>query len=55
MTLPHDIARCATDDCPLAAKCRRKEPGHPTHQWYSTFPGGDDCHGYWPKEDDDDD
>lgn len=43
MTPPYDTARCANTTCPL--KCRRKEPGHPTNQWFTMFPGGDDCYG----------
>ena len=43
MTLPYDYARCENTTCPLA--CRRKEPGHPTYQPYSDFPGGDGCEG----------
>lgn len=48
IVLPYDIARCPTDGCPLAATCRRKEPGREGYQVYSMFPGGFDCHGYWP-------
>jgi len=46
MTLPYDIARCATDDCPLADRCKRKTPGHPTYQAHDYFPGGIDCFGW---------
>jgi hypothetical protein len=50
VTLPYDYSRC--DDnvaakCPFA--CARKQPGHPTRQVYSMFPGGDDCHGFIPE------
>lgn len=49
MTLSHDYSRCANETCDLRAKCRRTEPGHPTYQAYSLFPGGADCHAYLPK------
>jgi len=55
MPLPYDISRCPTENCPLADSCRRKEPGHPTYQTYTLFPGGTDCYGYWPKEKGEDD
>jgi len=55
MPLPYDISRCATDNCPLAPTCRRKEPGHPTYQTRTFFPGEDDCYGYWPREKEKDD
>lgn len=52
--LPYDIARCGitptNKDCPLAGKClRRLDPGREKNQTFSAFPGGEDCHGYWPK------
>ena len=48
--LPFDYSRCATEGCALAATCRRKEPGHPTYQAFSLFPGGNACRAYIPKE-----
>lgn len=50
MTLPYDYSRCANETCALRDRCRRTEPGHPTYQSYSLFPGGEDCHAYLPKE-----
>jgi len=44
--LPYDVSRCGTKGCPLSGTCRRKEPGHPTHQVYTAFPGGAGCYGY---------
>ena len=44
--LAFDTHRCTRDNCPLAARCMRKTPGHPTYQAYSEFPGGIDCHGF---------
>ena len=49
-TLPHDYARCGNDECELRRVCRRTEPGHPTHQSHSMFPGGQDCHGFIPQD-----
>lgn len=52
MTLAHDMSRCEQSiaaRCPFA--CARKQPGHPTHQVYTMFPGGDDCHGYIEDKD----
>lgn len=38
MGLPFDIARCKGEErSPFCQKCRRREPGHPTHQWH-VFP-----------------
>ena len=55
MPLPYDIARCVVTpgnrNCPLANKClRRIDKGQPTWQIFSAFPGGEDCHGFWPIE-----
>lgn len=55
MTLPYDYPRCGitpgSEACPLAVRCaRRLDPGHPTYQAYSAFPGGMDCHGYIEAE-----
>jgi len=50
MHLPYDMSRCVTTNCPLADRCRRKEPGHPTYQSFTAFPGGEDCHGFWPRD-----
>lgn len=36
MNLPFDIARCSGKDGYNQCKmCRRREPGHPTEQWYT--------------------
>ena len=50
MTLPYDMTRCANVECELRRVCRRTEPGHPTHQSYSMFPGGQDCRGFIPLD-----
>ena len=50
MTLPYDISRCTgLRDVAMCDTCRRREPGHPTHQWY-TPPAWDDgrCPNYIP-------
>ena len=51
MTLPYDYSRClitpANEACPLAARCaRRTDPGHPTYQACTAFPGGEECRGF---------
>ena len=52
--IPCDCAACATPSgCPLRETCRRAA-GHPPdcHRIVATaYPGGPDCHGYWPEED----
>lgn len=51
-SLPNDCARCASEHgCPLAATCRRTVavPQGATLVIMSDFPGGTDCHGYWPE------
>ena len=48
MTLPYDYSRCVNATCKLA--CRRKEPGRPTYQAFTAYPGGDDCYGLIEKE-----
>ena len=45
MTIPYDISRCATTDCPHRAYCLRATPGSPKWQSFTAYPGGDDCHG----------
>ena len=55
MSLPFDISRCGitpgNEACPLAARCaRRLDPGHPTYQAYTAFPGGEDCYGFIATE-----
>ncbi len=44
--LPNDYERCITWGCPLADRFLRKQPGHPTYQAFSVFPGGEDCNGF---------
>lgn len=51
MTLPYDYSRCGitpgNEACPLAHGCaRRTDPGHPTYQTYTAYPGGDGCYGF---------
>ncbi len=50
MTLPFDHSRCPdTIDCPLANRClRHQDPGHPTNQAHTLFPGGMDCYAFIP-------
>lgn len=53
MTLPFDTARCFGTDHPDCDNCRRKEPGHPTHQWYTVPPDnlklGESCESQIPR------
>jgi len=44
--LPYDFARCITDNCPLAHRCRRKTPGRPGYQSLIAFKGGACCEGF---------
>jgi hypothetical protein len=50
MTLPYDIARCSgLSDVALCDTCRRREPGHPTQQWYMAAAYEDgECPGFIP-------
>jgi len=47
MKLPFDYSRCDNENCPLSQKCARfLDPGHPTYQVYTDYPGGEDCYGF---------
>mgnify|MGYP007078876448 CR=1 FL=1 len=53
MPIPFDMSRCARteEECVLAKTCLRfLDPGHPTYQSFSIFPGGEDCHAYLSSE-----
>lgn len=52
MTLPHDMARCENDECPLRNKCLRYlDPGREGYQSFTDFPGGEDCDWFIPVAD----
>lgn len=53
--LPNDCSRCPQDisnQCPRASTCRRTTPprGETIYVSYTMWPGGEDCHGYWPED-----
>jgi len=54
VTLPYDYSRCGNGKCPLRDRCKRAlAPGRPGGwQTFSMFPGGDDCDGLIPAQED---